>query len=132
MRLDPARLAEFVRYLINGVAAATVHFAFLYWILNGLGLQSAGVSNLMASIGGISASFLGSRFFVFRATHQSAAGQAGRFLILYAMVAALHGLILLVWTDIGHRDYRIGFLIATGLQVILSYCGNRFLVFNKR
>lgn len=121
--------AQFARYLINGLGAAGIHFALLYWNLNVLGIASAGLANLLAAVGGISASFLGSRYFVFRAQHAPMLGQAGRFGMLYGSIAILHGAVLFAWTDVAHQDYRVGFLIATGLQVILSYFGNRLLVF---
>ena len=47
------------------------------------------------------------------------------------MIAVFHGLVLLIWTDWYALDYRIGFLIATVVQVLLSYLGNKLLVFKK-
>jgi putative flippase GtrA len=41
----------------------------------------------------------------------------------------MHGLVLGLITDIGGLDYRIGFILATGLQVALSYSGNQRFVF---
>ncbi len=55
--------------------------------------------------------------------------QAMKFSGLYGAIAVLHGLVLLIWTDWLGLDYRIGFLIATAIQVSLSYIGNKLLVF---
>jgi hypothetical protein len=52
-----------------------------------------------------------------------------RFGLLYASIALLHGLVLWWWTDVNRLDFRIGFLLATGLQVVLSFWGNKVLVF---
>jgi putative flippase GtrA len=128
---DDRHAAVMVRFVANGLAAAAVHFSLLYFNLEVVGLRSAGLANLLAAVGGVSASFMGSRYFVFRAQEQPLVSQATRFGALYALVALLHGGVLYVWTDLGHRDYRQGFLIATGMQVVLSYLGNRFLVFRK-
>ena len=57
--------------------------------------------------------------------------QALKFGGLYGVVAFFHGLVLLIWTDLYALDYRIGFLIATVVQVSLSYLGNKLLVFKK-
>ena len=119
------------RFVANGLAAAAVHFTLLYLNLNVLGLRSAGLANLLAAVGGVTVSFFGSRYFVFRAPDQPILSQAARFGILYALIALLHGAVLYLWTDLGHRDYRAGFLLATGMQVILSYLGNRFMVFRR-
>lgn len=120
---------EIVRYVINGVAATTVHFAALYSGLTILHLPSAGLANLVAALFGISASFLGSRYFVFPETGESILRQACKFSGLYGAIALLHGLVLFVWSDRLEFDYRIGFLLATVLQVSLSYVGNKFIVF---
>ena len=57
--------------------------------------------------------------------------QAIKFSGLYGFIAVLHGLVLLIWTDLYDLDYRFGFIIATLIQVSLSYLGNKFLVFRK-
>ncbi len=95
-----------------------------------LGMPSAGVANFVAAWFGIAASFVGSRFFVFRRQPLHGRIRRVRFLILYASIACLHGLLLFAWTDVLHLDYSIGFLIATVLQTVLSYIGNKLLVFS--
>ncbi|TXH91569.1 MAG: GtrA family protein [Pseudomonas sp.] len=120
---------ELLRYGINGVAATAVHFAVLSFNLNVLGFQSAGVANMLAAVFGITASFIGSRYFVFPRTGDTIIAQAVKFSGLYGVIALLHGLILLVWTDWYGLDYKPGFLIATVAQISMSYFGNKFLVF---
>ena len=46
-------------------------------------------------------------------------------------MAVLHGLVLYIWSDRLLLDFRSGFVLATGLQVVLSYFGNKTMVFNK-
>jgi putative flippase GtrA len=117
------------RFIVNGLVAAGVHFATLWFLLEVVGLRSAGLANLLAAGPGLTASFLGNRNFVFRAGTAPWGGQAARFVALYAMTALVHGAVLLCWTDIAGLDYRVGFLLATALQVVLSYVGNKLLVF---
>jgi putative flippase GtrA len=121
--------AEAGRYVINGVVATGVHYAALVFNLHILELRSAGLANLCAATVGIAASFLGSRYFVFRRREENILRQAAKFGLLYATIALLHGVILYFWTDVGGFDYRVGFLIALVLQVVLSYWGNKTLVF---
>ena len=94
-----------------------------------VGLRSAGLANALAACAGTAASFLGARHFVFRAGEEPTAGQAGRFLALYAATAAMHGTVMLLWSDIAGLDYRIGFLLGTALQAVCTYLGGRFWVF---
>jgi putative flippase GtrA len=124
-----AHTLEIARYGINGLAATAVHYGMLTFNLETLEIPSAGLANLIASVFGIAASFLGSRYFVFPATNEPIFRQAFKFSGLYGAITLLHGLMLLFWTDWYGFDYRLGFLIATVIQVSLTYLGNKFLVF---
>jgi putative flippase GtrA len=122
-------LGQVARYVANGLAATAVHYGALVFGLEVLRIPVAGLANLLAAMVGITASFFGSRYFVFRRRDQPIALQAARFAGLYAAIACLHASVLGVWTDWWRLDWRIGFLIATGLQVAGSYWGNKHLVF---
>jgi putative flippase GtrA len=118
-----------VRYVINGLVATAVHYSVLTTNLQVFKMPSAGVANFFAAMAGICTSFLGSRYFVFRKLGEKILHQATKFGLLYALIACLHGALLYAWSDVMKLDYRIGFLMATGLQVVLSYWGNKVLVF---
>jgi len=120
---------EIFRYGINGLAATTVHYVVLTCNLKVLEFPSAGLANLIAAALGISASFWGSRYFVFPKTGEPIIKQAIKFSGLYGVIAVMHCLVLLVWSDWWAFDYRVGFLLATVLQLSMSYLGNKFLVF---
>ena len=116
--------------MINGVVATAVHYGVLSFNIHVLGFSSAGLANFVAAWFGIAASFIGSRFFVFRRKEAPLLRQALRFLALYVAIACLHGLLLFVWTDTFHLNYTAGFALATVLQTLLSYLGNKLLVFS--
>ena len=120
-----------IRYLVNGVLATALHFGILTFNLEVLHLRSAGVANLIAASIAITASFISSRYYVFRAAHGPVGQQALAFGVLYAVLALVHGGILYLWTDRAGLDYRIGFLLATCVQVAGSYIGNKTLVFKS-
>lgn len=128
MSLEP-RTAEVVRFVINGLIASAVHYAALSFNLRVLEMSSAGLANFFAAWFGIAASFIGSRFFVFRNREEAMAQQAIRFLASYAAIACLHGLLLYAWTDRLHLDYTVGLILAAMMQAVLSYLGNKLLVF---
>ena len=121
--------AEIARYVVNGLLATGVHFSVLMLNIEVYDMQSAGLANMIAAIFGVTASFLGSRYFVFKKHQDPVLNQVMMFGILYASIACLHGLVLYGWADVYRLDYRIGFIMATILQVALSYWGNKFLVF---
>jgi putative flippase GtrA len=118
-----------LRYVVNGVVATVVHYGALSFLLEIVRMPSAGLANGLAAMIGIATSFLGSRYYVFRAGEAPLIGQATRFVALYAAIAVLHAATLWLWTDIGGLDYRLGFLVASVLQFACSYVGNRWLVF---
>jgi len=118
-----------VRYLINGLAATAVHFAVLMFNLKVLGWSSAGIANLVAAVFGISTSFLGSRYFVFQGSVEPLLKQIYRFIFLYAAIALLHGALMYIWADHYRLNYIAGFVVATGMQVLCSYWGNKRMVF---
>jgi len=120
---------EIVRYIINGLVATAIHFSVLTLNIDVFAFQSAGVANMVAALFGITASFIGSRYFVYRNHTKSITNHAIRFVLFYLSIALLHGLVLYLWSDIYHHSYQIGFVLATLLQVALSYIGNKVLVF---
>jgi putative flippase GtrA len=120
---------QVARYIVNGLVATVVHFAVLSFNVEVLDMHSAGLANFIAALVGMSISFFGSRHYVFRAAHAPVLPQAFAFVLLYASLAAAHGLILYLWTDRAGLDYRLGFLVATAFQVSISYLGNKTLVF---
>jgi putative flippase GtrA len=121
--------AQISRYVVNGLVATAVHYGVLTANINFLQFKSAGFANFVAAFFGIAVSFLGNRYFVFNKTSENIAKQAIKFSGLYGAIAVVHGMLLWVWTDWQGFDYRVGFLLATGIQVILGYLGNKFLVF---
>lgn len=118
-----------IRYVMNGLVATGIHYSVLTFLLKVLQFSSAGLSNLLAAVVGITVSFLGSRYFVFRRTDESLITQGAKFSLLYGLIAFLHGAVLYILTDRLLIDYRISFLCATVLQVLLSFFGNKILVF---
>lgn len=94
-------------------------------------LAPAGVSSLIASVVASVVSFFGNKYFVFRMHHDSVGLQASRFIALYLVVALFHGTFLLTWTDWLGWNYKIGFLLAVAIQVVVGYFGNKHFVFRK-
>lgn len=101
----------------------------LVLLMDTAGFRSAGLANALAACFGISTAFLGNKYLVFESAKGGVCRQGFRFGLLYASMACLHGGILLIWSDIGKLDYRAGFIMATGMQVIINYWGSKLLVF---
>lgn len=124
-----ADFRQLLRYVVNGLVATGVHFAVLTLLVEVVHVPSKGVANLVAAAVAIVASFLGNRYFVFAATQARASGQLWRFALLYAAIALINGGLMALWSDLFKFDYRIGFVLISIIQFILSFLGNRLLVF---
>lgn len=120
-----------IRFIVSGLIATAIHFFVLTFNLKVLNWSSAGVSNMVAAAFGITASFIGSRYYVFSNSIEPLFKQIYRFLLLYISIACLHGLIMYVWVDRFGLHYISGFILATFMQVALSFCGNKLLVFKS-
>lgn len=120
-----------VRYVVNGLAATCVSYGVLSACIHLAHIPSAGVANFIAAIVGITASFLGSRHFVFPGSTESVWHQLARFWLLYAVLALLQAAVLFIWSDVAKLDYRVGFLIGTFLQMVCSYFGGKHWVFKQ-
>lgn len=123
--------AEVFRYITNGLVATAAHYLILTFNVEVVGIQSAGLANFIAACMAICVSFLGSRYFVFRKTDEPILTQAAKFGLLYFVLALVHGGVMWTWSDHFGLDYRLGFLVATCIQVVSSFLGNKFLVFGK-
>ncbi|HVI53964.1 MAG TPA: GtrA family protein [Luteibacter sp.] len=120
---------QVVRYIINGLVATAVHFGMLRFCMEVLHVPLAGEANAIAACFGITASFLGSRYFVFRGQEGSVVKQGSLFLGVYAVIALLHATVMYVWADRLGFDYRVGFVLATCMQMAFSFVANKLLVF---
>ena len=127
--IERHQFQEIIRYILNGLVATAAHYGAFLLNLSLLPAHSAGLANFLAAFIGISISFLGSRYFVFRNWQAPIVGQFLRFGALYAGIAILSGLTLFVWSDLLQLDKRVGFLIGVFLQVAFSYFGGKKLVF---
>lgn len=127
MREEAGRV---LRFVLNGLVATAVHYGVLAGLIEGAGMASAAIANALAAVCGIAVSYAGNRHFVLRSrAPHSRAGP--RFLCSYAAVVLLHGGAMALWADIGALDYRIGFLLFTGVAAVLTYLLNRFFVFRE-
>ena len=122
-------LVQPAKFVVNGVVATAVHFSVLTFCLKVLLWQSAGLSNMTASVFGIVSSFTGNRYFVFQNSNEPANKQIIRFIVLSVTLAGVHFCVMYLSTDIYGNDYRLSFLLATVIQTILSFLGNKIMVF---
>jgi putative flippase GtrA len=97
--------------------------------LDVLHIPWASLAYWIGALFGITTSFIGSRYFVFRKADRPVMRQAVKFVGAYVVIAVLASGVVHVWSDLLHYDSNLGFILATGVQVTLSYFTNKKLVF---
>ena len=123
-------LCESTRFIINGLVATAVHFLVLSANVIFFSFNSAALSGFFASLAGITASFLGNRYFVFLPVRRGELlMQLTKFLPLYLSISVLHTSILFLLTDLNGLDYRGSFVVSTIFQSLLSYFCNKHIIF---
>ena len=121
-----------IRYLFNGILSTLVHYVCLFFCLEILNIYYAGIANFMSSILGITFSFLGNRYFVFKSYKSSIIKQLKSFLPLYYFLSIMQGFILYFWTDINNYNYNVGFCFCILIQIVLGYFGGKYFVFKEK
>ena len=114
------------------LAPTLVHYSVFYSFYRILGVPSAALGNALGATCGITSSFIGSRYFVFPKRRRHLGRELECFLALYAAIALVNAVVMLLWTDVGRLNYNVGFTLAVVLQGVLAFLGNRYLVFNAR
>jgi putative flippase GtrA len=121
--------AEAARYVANGLVATFVNWAVMRLCLDVWHLPWASLAYWIGAVFGITTSFIGSRYFVFRKHDRPVMRQAIKFVGAYVVIALLASGVIHVWSDWLRLDSNLGFILATGVQVGLSYFANKKLVF---
>lgn len=121
--------AQIIRFGVNGLGATAIHYGIFAMCIVFLHFSSAGMANFVASFFGITASFIGNRYFVFPTKAGDFNAQLTKFATLYGAIALFHGLMLFVWTDVFHLNYNFGFIIALIFQFIVGYIFSKYIIF---
>jgi putative flippase GtrA len=125
------QIKEIFRYGLNGLIATGVHYLVLYSCIEIYKFDLIGLANFCASLVGISISFFGNRYLVFKNNNQKISTQFIKFISIFSVVAFLHGCFLYVWSDIFENNYNYGFAIAVAIQFILGYFASKYIIFRR-
>jgi putative flippase GtrA len=124
---------EFARFVLSGVAA-TVGNMLTVWLTRYF--LSFGIALLAGIAAAIAISLALSKFFSFRSrSWNRAAGEAVRFLIVYATGCAMYWMVaVFIRVFLLARGMAVeaaepgGILVGAGTMTVTSYCGHRFFL----
>ena len=121
--------AEVGRFVVNGLVATLVNWGVMRFCLDILEMPWVWLAFWIGAVLGIPASFIGNRYFVFRSVAAPVVRQAAKFVATYVTIALVGSAVMAIWSDWLQLDSNIGFFLTTCVQVVLSYIGNKVLVF---
>lgn len=114
---------------MNGGFATAVHFFILLIVVETFSGVHIALANTIAGMGGVLSSFLGNKYFVFENDDGKIHHQAVKFIVLYIFIIMSHTLLISILTVVYGVDYRVSFVIASSLMLVLSFLSNKFMVF---
>ena len=120
---------EVLYFLLNGGFATAVHFFILLVVVESFSGVHIALANTIAGIGGVLSSFLGNRYFVFKSDEGKIHYQALKFIVLYIFIIMSHTFLISILTVVYGVDYRVSFVIASAIMLVLSFLSNKFMVF---
>ena len=126
-----SRIVEIARFGVVGLIATGVHFVTLTMLVEIWQVPPIPISSIVGNAAGISVSFVGNRYFVFQKFGNPISWQAPRFFSLYVFAGFIQFIAMSIFTQVFSLDYRISFLFATFVQILISYIGNKKYVFVK-
>lgn len=122
-----------LRFAGVGIAATLVDFCVYTGLLFG-GLVTA-PSKFLAAIAGIAASYIGNRFFTFKAA-EPRSGTVLAFLALYGVTlsanVAVNEAVLAILPDSFALRIPVAFTCATVLSALLNFAGLKYFVFRPK
>jgi len=116
------------RFAMNGLVATGVHYLVMLIAIQILHITMYSLAYAFAFFFGVTASFLGNKYFVFR-RKQSQSYQFFKFITLYIVLLLFTSITMWAVSDYAGFHYDIGFMVAAILQFIGGYLGSRYLIF---
>ena len=120
-----------MRYVLCGLAATLVHYSVLVFLIELMNFNLAAAANAVAASIATLFSYVGNRWFVFASKDEKWLAQISRFMVAYLITAFVHTSVLYIWSDVYQLNYTSGFVIATTIQLVMTFSANKFLVFTK-
>lgn len=116
------------RFAMNGLVVTAVHYLVMLIAIQILDINMYSLAYAFTFIFGVTASFWGNKYFVFR-SNQSQSYQFFKFIILYIVLLLSTSITMWAVSDYAGLHYDIGFMVAATLQFIGGYLGSRYLIF---
>ncbi len=118
-----------LKYIANGLLATIVHYSVFLINIKYFNFQYLAVADLVAAFFGISMSFFGNKYFVFKVAAKRPVAQYTFFIVFYIFLVAFHSLTIYLVSDLLALHYNFGFFLATLFQFVISFTVNKNFTF---
>lgn len=123
-----ATLSQTARFAAVGLAATATHYLAVVFLMEVARMPLAAAANVIGVVAGSTVSYVGNCFWTFGASGRHGARMV-RFAIVYGLVFALNGLLMLVAADLLGIPYLIPLVVSLALTPVVTYLFNRYWVF---
>lgn len=125
-------LKQFIKFCFVGGTAALINYSILYSFVEFLGIWYV-YANLCGGVISAIFNFFANKFWTFRNPElgKKAVRQGIKFVIIISLGVLLNTLFVYIFTDYLHIDYRISWVIATGLVLFWNFGFNRLWTFKN-
>ena len=120
--------SQVVRFILVGGVATFMHAAITVVLIEGIGLSSAALANLVGTATGITISYLGNWSWTFRADGRHFR-YLPRFLVVYATVTLQNAMIMFLVADLWGIPYLIPLAFILVFSPVVTFLLNRGFVF---
>jgi putative flippase GtrA len=123
-------IKQFIKFCLVGGTAAAIHFFILYSFTEWLGIWYV-ASSVCGFIISAIFNFSANKFWTFRnsAKGRAAAGQLARFVLVLVSGLIINTLIIYSITEFFGLDYRLSWVLATGIVMFWNFGFNRLWTF---
>ncbi len=124
---------QFVKFCLVGGTAALINFGILYWLVEFFGVWYV-AANFCGGVISAIFNFLSNKFWTFR-NNERGKGlyyQGIKFVIVISCGVLLNTFLIYLITEFFRFDYRISWVIATGIVTFWNFGFNRFWTFRSK
>jgi putative flippase GtrA len=126
-------LKQFIKFCLVGGTSAAMNFVVLYFLTELFDVWYV-YSAIFGFIVSATFNFSANKFWTFRSQQKgmAALGQAVRYIIVMVSGLIINTVLIYSFTEFERLDYRLSWVLATGLVTLWNFCLNRLWTFKYK
>lgn len=122
---------KIIKYAIVGVANTLIDWA-VYFVLTKFICVEPWIANVVGYVAGMASSFVGNKFFTFKAKNTKTGIELVKFVIINMISLGASTGVVALTTSVWTWNKYIAKILSTGISMTINYIGSRFFVFENK